>query len=92
MGLTSHRTIVEFNYEGHNFKMIDEFNKGIATYIDGMEIGRDKRFLSIPFVPIRREYGFRNKTGRLINVLIEDPNVPLGKLKIYFNGTLVKLV
>lgn len=92
MGITTHKTLIEFDYEGNNFKMIDEFNKGIGIYIDGKEIGRDKQFFAIPFISqCIRYYSFTNKKGDKVNIMTKCPHRPYARtLSVYFDGILVK--
>lgn len=93
MGLGTPKVLVDFNYNGNNFKMIDEWSSGIGVYVDNKEIGRDKQFFAIPFISqCKKKYSFVNKHGQMVNVMTQCLHMPFGKetLNIYFNGTLVK--
>jgi len=72
MGISKHRTRLEFIHDGNSFKMVDEWKSGVAIYINNIEISRDKSLFAIPFISIIRMRGkFINKQGETVKVLVE---------------------
>lgn len=87
MGISKHRILIEFTHGDYSFKMVDEWSSGVALYINGIEIARNKRLFAIPFISINRIKGkFLDDSGRTVKVLVETPHTPFATTIVYFDG------